>query len=84
MAYKYRLSKTALKYLKCLSRADVQRVYTAIEKLTFDSRPSGCKKLHNREGWRIRIGNYRVIYTIDDQELLILVVKVGHRRDVYK
>ncbi|NJL92104.1 MAG: type II toxin-antitoxin system RelE/ParE family toxin, partial [Coleofasciculaceae cyanobacterium SM2_1_6] len=48
-----------------------------------DPRPSGCLKLKGREGWRIRVGNYRVPYKIDDQQKIITILRIRHRRDVY-
>lgn len=47
-------------------------------------RPSGCKKLKGRDGYRIRIGNYRILYDIIDQTLIINVIAIGHRRDIYR
>ncbi len=66
--------------------ADVQRrLDPAIQALSQNPRPSGCKKLSGEESvWRIRVGDYRIIYQIRDNELLVLVVKVGHRREIYR
>ena len=66
--------------------ADVQRrLDPAIQALSQDPRPSGCKKLSGEESvWRIRVGDYRIVYQIRDNELLVLVVKVGHRREIYR
>lgn len=66
--------------------ADVQRrLDPAIQALSQDPRPPGCKKLSGEEFlWRIRVGDYRIVYQIQDNELLVLVVKVGHRRDIYR
>jgi mRNA interferase RelE/StbE len=47
-------------------------------------RPVGCKKLTNQEGYRIRIGNYRILYTIEDENKIVMIYRVGHRRDVYR
>jgi len=58
-------------------------VRDAIRDLANTPRPAGCKKLSGRSGWRIRVGNYRVIYEIDDNTQTITVMHVGHRRDVY-
>jgi mRNA interferase RelE/StbE len=55
-----------------------------IEALQDNPRPAGCKKLADRKGWRIRFGNYRIIYKIDDASKTITVVNVGHRREVYR
>jgi mRNA interferase RelE/StbE len=66
--------------------ADVQRrLDPALQGLRQDPRPPGCKKLSGDESvWRIRVGDYRIVYQIQDNELLVLVVKVGHRRDIYR
>ncbi len=63
---------------------DRDRIIDSIRGLAHDPRPQGVKKLTGRAGWRIRVGNYRVIYEIHDDRLLILVVSVGHRQDVYR
>ena len=64
---------------------DVQkRIITAVRKLKDNPRPSGCKKLKSRDAYRIRVGEYRVIYEIHDDVLIVLVVRVVHRRDAYK
>jgi mRNA interferase RelE/StbE len=59
-------------------------IESAINNLQHNPRPFGCKKLIGRPGYRIRIGNYRVVYAIEDNQLLVLVVDVGHRQGVYK
>jgi len=56
----------------------------AIWNLRQEPRPTGCQKLTGREGWRIRVGDYRVIYEIDDVQRTVTVLHVGHRRDVYR
>jgi mRNA interferase RelE/StbE len=60
-----------------------KRVSRAISALAENPRPSGCKKLVGIDAWRIRIGDWRVIYQIQDERLVVLVIRVGHRRDVY-
>jgi mRNA interferase RelE/StbE len=60
------------------------RVIKRIQALKDEPRPSGCKKLTNSELWRIRIGDYRVVYSIEDTRLMVLVVRVGHRREIYR
>ncbi len=55
-----------------------------IRALQENPRPAGCKKLAGREGWRIRFGNYRIIYKIDDASRTVTVTGVGHRRDIYR
>jgi mRNA interferase RelE/StbE len=62
-----------------------RRVYEALDGLCENPRPRGCVKLEGGEDlWRIRVGDYRVIYTIEDDVLVVLVVRVAHRKDVYR
>jgi mRNA interferase RelE/StbE len=61
-----------------------KRVAARIDALCEEPRPSGCKKLAGSDYWRIRIGDYRVLYSIEDAKLTVLVVRVGHRREVYR
>jgi mRNA interferase RelE/StbE len=61
-----------------------QRVREAIVGLATNPRPTGCMKLTGREGWRIRVGDYRILYTINDDARLVTVVDVGHRREIYR
>ncbi len=84
MKYNITIKKRASKTLEKLPDGDYQKVRDAIRKLGENPRPSGCIKLTGRDGWRIRIGVYRVIYTINDSELKIVVIDVGHRRDIYR
>ena len=62
---------------------DRRRLATKIKSLSSNPRPFGCEKLSGLERYRIRQGNYRVLYEIQDDVLIVLVVKVGHRKDVY-
>jgi mRNA interferase RelE/StbE len=85
MPYQILLSRSAEKFLKELPRNIYLKISHDIEKLTDNPRPHGCKKLKgNREEWRIRIGDYRIIYNIDDDIVTIEVVRIGHRKDVYE
>ncbi len=73
--------------MKSLERIDSvprSRIVEAIRSLADEPRPAGCKKLSGREGWRIRVGDYRVLYDIRDEVLLIVVVEIGHRREIYR
>ncbi len=60
------------------------RIESALLDLQKNPRPAGAKKLKGRDGWRIRIGDYRVIYEIHDRILQIIVIQIGHRREVYR
>jgi len=67
-----------------LSDRTFRRMAEAIISLEKDPRPTGCKKLRNVEEYRIRVGAYRVLYTIDDSQRLVQIMAAGHRRDVYR
>ena len=82
--YTVSLSKRAQKQLDKLSDAVAEPIFLAIEKLGDNPRPHGCKKLKGRNAYRIRIGDYRVIYEIFDAQLLVDVIDLGHRREIYE
>jgi mRNA interferase RelE/StbE len=83
--YKVLVSKSAAKELAKLQSSINNRIIKAVMNLSEDPRPTGSKKLKGgSENWRIRIGNYRVIYSIDDEILIVDVRKVGHRKDIYE
>ena len=84
MSYEISILRRAQKELAKLPQSDYQRIRNAISNLANNPRPSGCKKLKGRPAWRIRIGDYRVIYEIRDRQLIIVVIDVGHRRDIYR
>ena len=84
MTYRVEVAPAAVRQLRKLDRAAQRRVQAAIELLAIEPRPSGAKKLVGGNGeWRVRTGDYRVVYEIQDNVLLILVPAVGHRRDIY-
>jgi mRNA interferase RelE/StbE len=72
------------KDLDVIPRGDLKRIIERIGKLADDPRPAGCEKLSGQEKYRVRQGNYRIVYSIQDNELTVWVVKVGHRREVYR
>ena len=84
MTYKVEILRSAQKQLAKVDRQDRPRVVSAVRGLASNPRPRGSKKLSGRSAWRIRVGVYRVIYEIFDDRLLILVVTIGHRREVYR
>jgi mRNA interferase RelE/StbE len=84
MTYRITLKKKAIKELTKINEPYYSNIKEAIYNLADDPRPSGCKKLKGRDAYRIRIANYRAIYEINDEILLVDVVHVGHRKDVYK
>ncbi len=82
--YKIIVSKTASKELAGLPIQAVNRIIPAIKKLGENPRPAGSKKLKGMEDtWRIRIGDYRVVYTVDDVIRIVDVSSIGHRKDIY-
>jgi mRNA interferase RelE/StbE len=85
MTYTVEIDTKAAREIRALPREDQQRAITRIMALGDDPRPAGCVKLSGTSGlWRIRAGNYRIIYQILDARLIVSVIKVGHRRDVYR
>ena len=84
MSYSITILRTAQKQLKHINHQDQSRIISTIKSLANNPRPEGCRKLIGRSAWRIRVGSYRIIYEINDDALCILVVTIGHRRDVYR
>ncbi len=82
--YEIELSRPAVKALKKLPRHISARIFRKIGLLAADPRPEGAKKLVGSASYRIRVGDYRVVYDIHDGVLTVLVVAVGHRKDVYR
>ena len=84
MSYAVFILRRAQKELAKLPDEAYERTKEAIWSLAGEPRPTGCQKLTGREGWRIRVGDYRVIYEIDDAQRVVTVLHVGHRRDIYR
>ncbi len=82
--YKIFIKPSAAKELKRLPQKDLKRIISKIQSLSQEPRPQGCEKLSAQERYRLRQGNYRIVYSIEDEKLVVYVVKVAHRRDVYK
>ena len=83
--YRILIKPSAVKEIEAISpKKDRQRIVGRITKLTDNPRPPGCEKLSGQEKYRIRQGRYRIVYSIEDQDLIVYVVKVGHRKDVYR
>jgi mRNA interferase RelE/StbE len=81
--YKIEFRPSAKKQLSGLESVARQRIHGAIELLKTDPIPPGAKRLRGRNDYRIRVGDYRVIYSLRAGKLIILIVAIGHRRDVY-
>jgi len=84
MRYKVSILRGAQKELANLPMEAYEQVKNAILSLAEEPRPIGCKKLTARQGWRIRANDYRILYEINDAQRTILVMHIGHRRDVYR
>ena len=82
--YKIEIKKSAIKVLRRLPRDDQIRIARSIQSLSDRPRPHNCTKLADSPYYRIRCGSYRIIYEIRDDRLIIVILKIGHRRDVYK
>ncbi|MDB3958698.1 type II toxin-antitoxin system RelE/ParE family toxin [Opitutales bacterium] len=82
--YRLRLKKSAAKEIEKLPKKDCTRLVGAIQNLLNDPYGQNAQKLSGQEKYRIRVGNYRVLYEIINNDLVIVVVKVGHRKDVYR
>jgi len=82
--YRLTFKKSVTKDFRLIPKNDVRRILKRIEALADDPRPMGCEKLSGQERFRVRQGVYRIVYEILDKELVIVVVKVGHRREVYR
>jgi mRNA interferase RelE/StbE len=82
--FKIVIQREAEKELRKLPPTEIKRVLKAIAGLSSDPYPHGFKKLVNSEFFRIRVGNYRIVYGVKDQELIVYVLKIGHRKDVYR
>jgi mRNA interferase RelE/StbE len=79
------IKASAAKELEAISRKrDRQRIVERIRRLAEDPRPPGCQKLSGRDRYRIRQGVYRIVYSVEDARLIVVVIKVGHRKDVYR
>ena len=82
--YKIFFRESVRKDLGVLPKKEIQKNLHRIEALSEDPRPAGCEKLTGEEKYRIRQGRYRILYSIQDEELTVWVVKIGHRKDVYR
>ena len=83
-AYEVEFRPAALRELRKVDRSTQPRIQGAIALLAQDPRPPASRQLRGRDGYRLRVGDYRIIYTIDDGVLLVVVVTIGHRREVYQ
>ena len=83
-SYKLLIKSSAAKELEAVPKKDRQRIVTKIRSLSVEPRPPGCERLSGHDLYRIRQGNYRVLYTVQDPDLVVVIVMIGHRREVYR
>jgi len=83
-SYKILTKPSAAKEIEAAPKKDRLRIVKRIQGLSYDPRPTGCEKLSGKDKYRVRQGRYRIVYSISDIELTVVVVKVGHRREVYR
>jgi mRNA interferase RelE/StbE len=84
MSYRVRIKRSAEKEMRSLPNAARRRMHQTITRLSNQPRPDGVVKLATVDGWRIRVGDYRIVYQIDDRLREVTVVLVKHRREVYR
>jgi mRNA interferase RelE/StbE len=82
--YEVRLTRQAAKQLASLERSMQLRIAGVIELLSTNPFPPKAQRLRGREAWRVRVGDYRLIYTVNQGELVIVVIRLAHRREVYR
>ena len=83
--YRLLIKPSAVKEIEAIPlKRDRQRVVERLSRLAENPRPFGCEKISGQDKYRVRQGHYRILYSIEDQDLLVQVVKVGHRQDVYR
>lgn len=82
--YNVVVERKVLKQLAAIEEPSYTAITHALQKLAEEPRPHGYKKLKGRLGYRIRVGSYRILYNIQDNILTVLVISIGHRRDVYE
>lgn len=83
-SYRVLITKAASKELEAVPQKDRQRIVTRIQQLADDPRPPGCEKLSGEDKYRLRQGDYRILYEIVDDTLVVTVIRIGNRKDVYR
>lgn len=78
------ISKAVEKQILRLPSPVIDRVRDRLAELEENPRPPGVQKLHGRDAWRVRVGDYRIVYEIQDERLVVIVIRVAHRREVYR
>lgn len=82
--YSLVFKRSVAKDLRALPGKDVKRILRRIDSLAEDPRPPGCEKLSGKECYRVRQGVYRIVYVVEDERVCVIVVRVAHRREIYR
>ena len=82
--YRITIKKSAAKELEALPKKDLQRIIKRIQTLAQNPRPDGSQKLSGKEQYRVRQGDYRIVYSIEDKDSLVDIFKIGHRQEIYR
>ena len=83
-SYRLLIKPSAAKELEALPKKDRQRIVTKIHSLSGEPRPPGCERLSGHDLYRVRQGNCRILYAVHDADLLVVIITIGHRREVYR
>jgi len=83
-SYKLLIKTSAVKEIEAIPQRDRRRIVARIQGLSANLRPPGCEKLSGQERYRVRQGVYRIVYSVDDGESSLLIVKIGHRKEIYR
>ncbi len=85
MAFRVKIKESALKALKKIDKTARARIWTAISELAENPRPPGCVKMAGTDDlWRIRVGGWRVVFQIRNEGMVVFIIRVGHRREIYR
>lgn len=82
--YSVLIKPSAVKELEKINKKDARRITQRIIGLSENPKPEGCEKLSGEDKFRLRQGNYRIVYSVEDRTKIVVVVKIGHRREVYR
>ena len=82
--YRIQVKKSAEKELSKIPKKELLKILEKIESLSDNPHPTGSIKLSNQDKYRVRVGNYRILYKVEDNILTVFVVKIGHRKDIYR
>jgi mRNA interferase RelE/StbE len=82
--YEISVKKSAVKELEAIPKKELQKIIKKIQSLALDPRPEGSQKLSHREQYRLRQGDYRIVYSVQDDDSTVHIIKVGHRKEIYR